>query len=267
MLLPNVALPSNALAKLGKYQAIVDAEADYVNRVASAKRIFRTRNRRGNRTFDIVKVALTAMCSGARRCAYCEDSAADEVEHVLPKDFYPELTFEWMNYIYACGPCNSPKGNACAVLTAPNTLTRVSRIPHGPVLPPPAGAPGLIDPRRENALDFMILELRDTFWFVPSARAGTAEYERAKYTIDTLRLNSRDFLPKSRRAAYLDYRAHLVQYRTAKQGGGTTDDLLRLAAEIRSRQHPTVWFEMKRQGARLPDLAPLFADVPEALAW
>ena len=31
------------------------------------------------------------MCSGAERCHYCEDSKADEVEHLLPKDAYIQI--------------------------------------------------------------------------------------------------------------------------------------------------------------------------------
>ena len=34
------------------------------------------------------------MCAGAKRCMYCEDSAADEVEHHLPKNLYPEFVFD-----------------------------------------------------------------------------------------------------------------------------------------------------------------------------
>ena len=46
---------------------------------------------------------------------YCEDSVGDEVEHHRPKNLYPDHTFLWDNYLYACGPCNGPKNNRFAV--------------------------------------------------------------------------------------------------------------------------------------------------------
>jgi len=103
--------------------------------------------------------------------------------------------------------------------------------------------------------------------FVERAAAGTLDHERARYTIEILGLNEREVLPAARRAAYRDYRAHLSQYLAVRSNGGDEAELTRLAHEIRARQHPTVWSEMKRQHASLPNLAPLFAAVPEALTW
>ena len=37
---------------------------------------------------------------------------------------------------------------------------------------------------RENPLDFLMLDLRETFEFTPIADAGTQDYERASYTIE-----------------------------------------------------------------------------------
>lgn len=93
------------------------------------------------------------------------------------------------------------------------------------------------------------------------------EHERAAYTIRVLQLNSRDWLPLARRSAYLDYLAHLKGYVRDKAAGLPRAHLDRLAEDIRARQHPTVWFEMKRRHASLPELTLLFASVPEALAW
>lgn len=109
--LPDWQLPSEALTKLAEYQQEIDALPDYAARVERAKASWKTRNRKGDPTFDAVKQSLTEMCSGARRCAYCEDSLADEVEHFRPKDLYPEVVFAWANYLYTCGPCNGPKNN------------------------------------------------------------------------------------------------------------------------------------------------------------
>ena len=48
---------------------------------------------------------------GARRCGYCEDSDGDEIEHIKPRDLYPEKTFAWENYLLACGQCNRSKSS------------------------------------------------------------------------------------------------------------------------------------------------------------
>jgi hypothetical protein len=101
---PDIALTDAAASGLRALQAEVDAAGSYADQVAEGKRLFGLRNTSGNAIFDEVKRALEAMCSGACRCAYCEDSAADEVEHVRPKDLYPHVVFAWGNYIHACDP-------------------------------------------------------------------------------------------------------------------------------------------------------------------
>jgi len=266
--LPDRPLPQAALQKLASYQQEIDALPDYAERVERAKTSWKSHNRKGNAAFDTVKTTLTAMCCGARRCVYCEDSAAGEVEHIRPKDLYPDAAFLWSNYLYACGPCNGPKNSQFAVFaTGTGVLTEVSRHKDEEVVPPAAGNPVLLDPRAENPCDILTLDLQDTFYFVPLARRGTVEYERADYTIRVLGLNARDYLPIARREAYNDYKAHLTQYRALRDQGEPPERLARLVETLRRRQHPTVWFEMKRQHDKLPELSDLFRAVPDALDW
>lgn len=145
--LPDVPLPAEAHANLAEYQREVDTLPDYAARVVHAKGRFAALNKKGNSTFDSVKATLAKMNSGARRCAYCEDSAADEVEHIRPKTLYPELVFAWVNYLYACGPCNGPKNNHFAVFAeGTGALTNVARARNAPVVPPIAGKAVFIDP-------------------------------------------------------------------------------------------------------------------------
>lgn len=109
--LPDVPLSAAALSQLESWQAEVNAIAQYVDRVEAAKQRFLQRNTMRNKTFATVRRALEQMCTGTRRCGYCEDSAADEVDHLWPKEFYPELVFAWRNYLYACGRCNRSKSH------------------------------------------------------------------------------------------------------------------------------------------------------------
>lgn len=266
--LPDVALPPATLDALKTYQAVVDGETSYEAQVAKAKVLFKRYNKRGNAAFDEVKIWLDQMCAGARRCAYCEDSMADEVEHIRPKDLYPGEVFGWPNYLYACGPCNSPKGNGWAVFVGGGQEYReVGRRPRAPVTPPPAGDDVLIDPRREDALQFMMLDLQETFRFSPIAQRGTRAYARATYTIKLLHLNDRDVLPRARREAFVDYENFVRRYRDDQTRGVSATALNTLVQQLRRKQHPTVWREMQRQHQKLPRLRDLFTGTPEALNW
>jgi len=266
--LPNVAVPEETARKLREYQAEVDAKPSYAERVAEAKRQFSSRNKATNAAFRVVRQRLDEMCSGARRCAYCEDSAADEVEHVRPKDLYPEHVFRWENYVYACGPCNGPKGNGFAVFESGTGQFRdVTRGRDDPIVPPVAGDEVLIDPRSEDPLDYMELDLVGTFMFLPAPGGDHRSTKRADYTIELLHLNDRDLLIAARREAYGSYFARLHMYRDRKLEGADNDELSRLAEEIRSMGHSTVWQEMKRQREFHEELTRLFDDVPESLAW
>ncbi|RYZ36812.1 MAG: hypothetical protein EOO71_30400 [Myxococcaceae bacterium] len=266
--LPNHPLPEPAHSRLVEYQGEIDSLPDYEARVERAKTRFGGLNRKGEPTFDSVKATLSKMCVGVQRCAYCEDSLADEVEHIRPKALYPDWVFAWMNYLYACGPCNGPKNSHFAVFAqGTGTLTNVGRRRGDPVTPPVAGHPVLLDPRMDDPTAFMRLDLVDTFFFTASAAPGTVDHQRAKYTIDLLGLNRREALPRTRRAAYQDYRAHLSQYVNERNQGNEPEHLLRLADEIRTRQHATVWLEMKRQHLLIPTLKRLFEAAPEALGW
>ena len=266
--LPNTSLSRNTQTGLRGLQRRINVLSSYEAKVHSAKSLFAQQNRADNPIFRSVRKTLSQMCSGAQRCAYCEDSSADEVEHIKPKDLFPEVTFVWSNYLYACGPCNGPKNNQFAVLLyGTGALVDVTRRVGQPIVPPRRGKPACINPRRENALQFMELDLIDTFYFLPSAPVGSIEYVRADYTITVLRLNERDLLPAARKEAYLSYRARLVEYIAKRDAGFSQNDLDDLIKALQRMGHPTVWAEMKRQQLLIRELSTLFARAPEALKW
>ena len=266
--LPDVALPDETAKRLHEYQTQVDAKPTYAEQVAEAKDLFRNRNTKTNAAFQIVRQKLDEMCFGARRCAYCEDSAADEVEHVRPKDLYPEHVFRWKNYVYACGPCNGPKGNGFAVFEEGTGEFRdVTRRRNDPVEPPVAGDEVLIDARSEDPLEYIELDLSGTFLFLPALDGDDRSIKRADYTIELLRLNERDLLIDARRQAFGSYVARLHQYRQRKFDGADRAELERLVDGVRSMNHPAVWQEMKRQRHLHQELRGLFEDTPEALDW
>ena len=247
------------------YQYEVDHAGAYPEQVAAGKRFFVRYNRRTNRVFKTVRTRLADMCAGARRCGYCEDSVGDEVEHIKPKDLYPERVFVWENYLLACGRCNGGKLNRFSVISS-GRLVNVTRRRGHPIRKPRAGAPALINPRDEDPLEFFDLDIMGTFVFLPRMDLSGIDEQRACYTIDVLKLN-RDVLLEARREAYGAYRARLVEYRQLRDDGAAETALRLLSDAITTSAHPTVWREMQRQRSLVDELRGLFSDVPEALSW
>ncbi|MFA6433004.1 MAG: hypothetical protein WCV82_04330 [Candidatus Paceibacterota bacterium] len=151
----------------------------------------------------------------------------------------------------------------------PLQLVDVTRARGVPVVPPLAGDSALINPRVEDPLHFLFLDLLNTFAFTPRDTEDVSETDRirAGYTIRVLRLNARDYLVDARRTAFGTYRARLREYIEEKREGATQAQLDRRRNELLKVGHRTVWREMQRQHANYQPLATLFADASEALAW
>ena len=256
--------PETARGLVG-YQTEVDAARDYAEQVRVGKTLFERYNRPNNRVFRGVRGRLVDMCSGAQRCCYCEDSAGDEVEHIRPKELYPDRVFAWENYLLACGQCNRSKGSRFSVIDA-GVLVDVTRTLGAPVERPRDGQPALIIPRAEDPLRFLDLEIVETFTFLPREGLTALDEDRAAYTVDLLRLN-REVLRVARRNAYGAYRGRLAEYRELRVGGAGAEELNHLMEAILTSDHPTVWREMQRQQSMIDELRALFLDVPEALRW
>lgn len=240
--LPQVSVCGSARIYLEKQQQAIDELPTYAERVESAQKAWDGKSRPA---FEIVRSILDAICPGARRCHYCEDSAADEVEHVWPKKFYPERTFVWRNYLFACGPCNgSNKRDQFAVFDDAGNQIDIVRKKDDQVTPPPEGDPLFIDPILEDPTDYISLDLQ-TGIFVPLAARDSREFKRAEYTLTILGLNSRDYLSRARRNAYASYSDALGAYTRLKEEGGTQEDLLSKQIEISEKHHPSVWHEIK----------------------
>lgn len=261
-------LSQEATDQLRRFQQAIDVIADYEAKVQAAKRQFTTRNRRGKRTFDEVKDVLTRMCSGARRCMYCEDSRADEVEHIYPKDLYPDKTFDWENYLYICGPCNVAKNNQFEIFDQHGKRHNITRKPGDPIVPPIAGTAILINPRLEDAMQYLILDIRGTFKFQPHYRLkkDSRDHIRAMMTRSILDLDRAD-LVEERRNNYDSYVARLEQYVTRRERGARFSELQRLQTALLRLGHPTVWKEMQRQAEKpVSELHDLFVRA-NAFRW
>lgn len=272
--LPDIKISQNILDKLKEFQDQINVLPTFAKKRAKAKTSFKSKNRKGNKTFDAVKKGLTAMCSGARRCAYCEDSVGDEVEHIRPKDFFPENCFVWDNYLYACGNCNSPKNNKFALFCDDTGDFYEVNLNVG--IEPPKGHDAMINPRNENPMNYCILDLSGTFKFVVIPNLTPNDKRKAEYTFETvLNLNEppREFLRQAREEAYEDFKARLEKYKNEKNGNNSQTKLKKMIEGIKRKQHPTVWKEMQRHywkewlKAIDEELHRLFEECPEALNW
>lgn len=270
-------LPDGTLKTLAELQAKVDAGADYATRVELAKSQWdaKASSKAKRAAFDSIKSNLDRMCVGPRRCAYCEDSLADEIEHILPKTLFPNATFRWSNYLYACGPCNGPKSNRYGVV-AGGAVVEFIRKSGDRIDPPPGGPTACINPRQEDPMQLLDLDLGGqtpdgevfdgTFNFMPAVGLNIDDLARAAFSIDVLGLN-REVMRVARGNAFGGYRARLVEYRVAQENGGGEARLRRLRDDLLSTNHLTVFAEMRRQRAFLPEIDELFDAIPEAETW
>lgn len=261
-----VELPAAVESQLHQWQAEVDALPEYADRVRFAAARFR--NAAKSAPFQDIRRALEKAAAGNARCMFCEDSLANEIDHLRPKALYPDACFSWPNYIYVCGVCNKAKSSTFAVFANPTReLVDVTRRRGHPIAPPLDGSAVLIHPRYEDPMRLLKLDIADSFYFSPLAPRGSEEHQRARYTIDLLKLNRRDPLVRQRRQYFETYLTQLEAYTRAQERGDSEDELRARRYHVRTLGHPTVWFEMRRQHGSLARLRALFANLPEALQW
>lgn len=263
--LKNKPLTLAAASLLQDYQQQVDAKATFPEKVAEGKRLFAQHNKKTNAAFKVVRGNLEDMSGGTVRCNYCEDSNANQVEHIYPKNYYPEKCFVWENYCYACGPCNQPKSDKFAVFEH-DTEVEVNLKELLENTPPPDGQALLLDPRAEDPLECLFLDTIDTFTFTPYKEVDK-DIRRAEYTIDVLGLNSRSHLVRARKVAFDNFKARLFEYVHKKEAGESPEALQPLIDSLLSEHHQTVWHEMIRQRTLHPEVDDLLNRAEEALTW
>lgn len=123
----------------------------------------------GNRINNEIESKLALQTHG--RCAYCDDyplgTREDSIDHYRPKsipDFYA-LVCKWENLYYACGNCQSFKGEHWSHETL------------------------LIAPDESGYSFSRFFIINRTDWTIEhNPHASVADQERAKYTIETLGL-------------------------------------------------------------------------------
>jgi uncharacterized protein (TIGR02646 family) len=243
----------NSTKYLDKLQKKVDSEIGREAQYALANKLFSSKTAKA---WADVRAKLGAVAPGGDSCFYCERDRYRDIEHIFPKRHYPERSFDWQNYIYACTICNQDKKGDKFGSLAGDVLTRFDRSwPYTCPLPP--GVPALINIRIENPLDFLKLDL-DTGIFV---EVGDKQMQlRANFTIELFGLNSNE-LPRHRVLAlgtYLDYLGRWLKAYDA----GDAKKMGFLESELVTLPHPTVLAEMRRQVDDYPEFSRLFEFLP-----
>ena len=65
-------------------------------------------------------------------CAYCEEETPGEIDHFKPVSKFPELVYDWNNWVFSCHYCNNSKSNKwpCEGYINPCTTNTAERPEH-----------------------------------------------------------------------------------------------------------------------------------------
>ncbi len=289
--LASSSLSTTTFNQLQILQDKIDTQTAFVDKKAEAIRLWKIKDGSivKEAAFVEVKEKLTDLCVSVEVCNYCEQNEANDIEHIAPKSFFPELTFVWDNYLLACKQCNSGyKLDQCYVL---DNQHNVMAVPRG--TQPPFSTLALINPRIEDPNEFLILNLQ-TYQFINiiDVDVDKESYYKAEKTLEILQLNNRAALIHARKEAGKYYYERLerlcrILAATSIQEIETIltphdeliDETLSLEEQkshikkhfkkdIQTHQHPSVWYAIKTVQSKVhPKWQQLFDDLPEALNW
>lgn len=272
----------------------IQAKRTFEEKVKESARLWESKtNGAGAQPFTEIRYTLDSMSPAPGICCYCENNEGTDIEHIDSKRVFPEMTFDWDNYLLACTRCNSThKSDQASVFDPAGSTTAINVTPRRKVYtPPPTNDSLFINPRKEDPQQFLYLELfPQTFLFKPVDTDTTSRnYQRAVYTRNTVNLN-RGKLLEAREAAARDYVALLSCYDavclantfdeldeatkgipSADRGKSFVGERERIKYNLRQsfkrKPHPTVWAEIRRHQTQLPNMNRLFQKYPEALTW
>ena len=105
----NQKLTPNTQARLTTLQDQVNNEINFSDKSVKAQSLWINKSNSAidKATFEEIRAKLKKMCVSVGICNYCEQSEANDIEHIYPKSFFPDFTFVWSNYLLACKQCNT----------------------------------------------------------------------------------------------------------------------------------------------------------------
>jgi uncharacterized protein (TIGR02646 family) len=278
---------------LKKLQDEIDALPTYKAQVKQAKILWQNKKKTNPQkaAFNRVEKELQKIAVGANHyCNYCEANEGTTIEHIYPRGLFPNKTFVWENFLWTCKQCNGKhKISQFQIFKKPNSSEIINLVKDYSFVPPSNEDAVFINPRLENPLDYLQLDLESGLFQSKEINVNTRAYKRAHYTIETLQLNARKDLLEKRQKAYQNYQ-HLLQQYIDIQKSTSSEELiaifslsnnakratwgkqkelakLELQTILLHQAHPTVWKEMQRQVESILVLKKLFQQAPEALDW
>lgn len=283
-------LSAASLQVLSALSQDIALEKLFTDKVYKAKSLWNSKgsSKAKLNAFYEVRNTLVAALQWRTSCAYCESNEPGDIEHIFPKSHFPDKTFEWENYLYVCKTCNtSYKSDYFAVFdpAGSDNSVELSR----KKIMPPSDDSVFIHQRKENPRNYFVLNLQSSIYDIDSS-LNNRDLKKADYTLDILKLNSRDHLLKGRKNAVKNYMNLLKEYISVKNSADfnellnavgsfpvidTTakfkDEKARVLDSLKKTilelPFPTVWEEMKLQKALFPGIDRLFLIAPEALIW
>lgn len=288
-------LSSATNTHLATQQADINQQSSYQTKVERAKSLWQSKESSPTKktAFAEIKAQLKELAVAKLYCNYCEHGETYDIEHIFPKSLFPERAFQWENYLYACKACNmGEKVDKFEVFPPVNGTTTIDIRPKRKpriYTQPPSAASVLINPRIEDPMDFLVLDLA-AGTFISQPNINAKDTIRANYTIKLIQLNEREGLVQARQNICKLLWQQLQKYAQIKQTS-TLKELQTIVPEysfgetfqnleqdqqnlltniqntILRSTHQTVWAEMKRQRQTIPQLNDIFTQVPEALEW
>jgi len=281
-------ISSDVMQILNELQNKINNETTFEKKAEKSKSLWKSKGgKKGEQAFEIIRKVLYDMCVYIGTCNYCEHNEASDIEHIYPKSFFPEKTFDWENYLLVCKECNSAyKLDKCYILDNNDEIIFVKRKEE-----PPYKTLAFINPRVENPERFMILS-PDSFEFELLSDLDKKDTNKSNSTLQILKLNQRHtFLHKRKSVANNCYETmeRLIKIMSAnsleelKSVLRPNDDrfdftfsLDKLKSEIKESykrhisryEHPSVWYSIKLIASKTNEKwKTIFEKIPEALNW
>jgi uncharacterized protein (TIGR02646 family) len=285
----NQTLTSGTQAQLKKLQDRLNQEPTFADKTAKAQSLWNNKSKSeiGKKSFDEIREKLLRMCVSVGICNYCEQSEANDIEHIFPKSFFPIFAFVWTNYLLACKQCNTAfKLDRCFIMDSLGTIHVTIRGQE-----PIHQTVALINPRIEDPAEYMIMNTQN-FTFEIFEDLPTERFNKADKTLEILALNKRDTLIATRKhaAQYFYHRMQLLVSLLNAETVGQLHDLLTpydrylddnktlkelkesittgFKKDILTYAHPSVWAAIKLVDSKTnAKWAYLFQQFPNALTW
>ena len=241
------ALSDRAKSALATCKNAVAAETGRVAKAGIARSRFRAKSAAAS--WREIRGKLSRARPIGTRCHYCELDRPRDIDHVYPLSVYPDEAFDYANYVYSCVICNqNRKRERCSHVVDDEIreLGHFCRVDDEL----PVGVRGLINPRTEDPLEFMEIDI-ETGALILIPQLNSTKRLRAEYTIDVLNLNEPNLARDRRSAAklYLDYAADVAAAITAED----TEMFERIIYDFLDVDRPTVLMGLLNYPNRYPD--------------